>query len=139
MVYTNSRTNSSRKGRANYSREFKQRLVKAANQAYRSQNSHRSTGSMPTSCSNGDVMPKSKQLRYIPSNCCCPLHPRSSACLRTSSLKSSRKRQPLNRHHYSELVNLISATKWVHTLNLETCSHFPWCHSGSEHLALLYK
>ncbi|MGL5176708.1 MAG: IS66-like element accessory protein TnpA [Aeromonas veronii] len=32
MVYTNSRTNSSRKGRANYSREFKQRLVDAANQ-----------------------------------------------------------------------------------------------------------
>ena len=32
MVYTNSRTNSSRKGRANYSREFKQRLVEAANQ-----------------------------------------------------------------------------------------------------------
>lgn len=32
MVYTNSRTNGSRKGRANYSREFKQRLVEAANQ-----------------------------------------------------------------------------------------------------------
>lgn len=32
MVYTNSRTNRSRKGRANYSREFKQRLVDAANQ-----------------------------------------------------------------------------------------------------------
>ncbi|MGL5499063.1 MAG: transposase [Aeromonas sobria] len=32
MVYTNSRTNSSRKGRANYSREFKRRLVDAANQ-----------------------------------------------------------------------------------------------------------
>ena len=32
MVYTNSRTNSSRKGRAYYSREFKQRLVDAANQ-----------------------------------------------------------------------------------------------------------
>lgn len=32
MVYTNSRTNGSRKGRANYSREFKQRLVDAANQ-----------------------------------------------------------------------------------------------------------
>lgn len=32
MVYTNSRTNGSRKGRANYSREFKQRLVEATNQ-----------------------------------------------------------------------------------------------------------
>jgi transposase len=32
MVYTSSRTNSSRKGRANYSREFKQRLVEGANQ-----------------------------------------------------------------------------------------------------------
>ncbi|WDA23100.1 transposase [Aeromonas hydrophila] len=32
MVYTNSRTNSSRKGRANYSREFKRRLVEATNQ-----------------------------------------------------------------------------------------------------------
>lgn len=32
MVYTNSRTNGSRKGKANYSREFKQRLVDAANQ-----------------------------------------------------------------------------------------------------------
>lgn len=32
MVYTNRRTNSSRKGRANYSREFKQRLVDVANQ-----------------------------------------------------------------------------------------------------------
>ena len=32
MVYTNSRTNGSHKGRANYSREFKQRLVEAANQ-----------------------------------------------------------------------------------------------------------
>jgi transposase len=32
MVYTNSRTNGSRQGRANYSREFKQRLVEAANQ-----------------------------------------------------------------------------------------------------------
>ncbi|MGL5305458.1 transposase [Aeromonas veronii] len=32
MVYNNSRTNGSRKGRANYSREFKQRLVEAANQ-----------------------------------------------------------------------------------------------------------
>lgn len=32
MVYTNSRTNGSCKGRANYTREFKQRLVEAANQ-----------------------------------------------------------------------------------------------------------
>ena len=32
MVYTNNRANGSRKGRPNYPREFKQRLVAAANQ-----------------------------------------------------------------------------------------------------------
>jgi hypothetical protein len=57
MVYTNSRTNGSRKSRANYSREFKQRLVEAANQPGVSVSKlAQEHGAMPT-----DVMPK---LRY---------------------------------------------------------------------------
>lgn len=57
MVYTNSRTNGSRKSRANYSREFKQRPVDATNQPGVSVSKlAQEHGAMPT-----DVMPK---LRY---------------------------------------------------------------------------
>ena len=100
MVYTNSRTNGSRKGRANYSREFKQRLVDAANQPGVSVSKLAQEHGV-----NANLLfkwrrdAKTEVPALYPIELVLPLHPRSSAYLRPRSPKCSRQRRPLNRHH----------------------------------------
>lgn len=71
MVYTNSRTNCNRKGSANYSREFKQRLVDAVNQfevsvSKLAQEQCKSFKQMTTRCQNRSLCVISHRTGAVP-------------------------------------------------------------------------
>ncbi|HGE8269474.1 TPA: transposase [Aeromonas hydrophila] len=98
MVYTNSCTNGSRKGRANYSREFKQRLVDAANQPGVSVSKLAQEHGV-----NANLLFKWRRDAKTEAPALYPIElvlpPSSTELLLPPTPQRSRQRQPLNRHH----------------------------------------